>query len=87
MIDIIYRSKREYENKDKTAKVVVSYEIGEMKSIAGTAIAVTADKVIIDVVCTFEGAMRLVNNHWEQAKTDAVDKSIDKKLREKSLIV
>ena len=87
MIDIIYRSKRAFKTKDATVNARAVYEIGEIKSIAGVAIAVTADKVIIDVVCTFDSAMKLINDHWEQAKADAVDKSIDEKLREKSLIV
>jgi hypothetical protein len=87
MIKTIYRSNRVFENKDKTATASVVYEIGEMKSSIDTSIAVIADKVIIEVVCTFDEAMQSINRHWEQVKAEAVDRSIDEELREKHLIM
>ena len=86
MIDIIYRSKRVFESKDKSAKAKVAYEIGEMRSVAGVSIAIIANKAIIDVVCTFEDAVLSINNHWEKVKEKAIDKIIDKELKAKRLI-
>ena len=87
MIKTIYRSSRVFESKDKTATASVVYEIGEMKSSIGTSISVIADKAIIEVVCTFDEAMQSINKHWEQVKIEAVDKIIDKELKEKHLIM
>ena len=85
MIKTIYRSNRVFESKDKTATASVVYEIGEMKSSVGVAMAVIADKAIIEVVCTFDEAMQSINKHWEEAKKEALNKSIDKELKEKRL--
>ena len=87
MIKTIYRSNRVFETKDKAITASVVYEIGEMKSSIGTSMAVIADKAIIGVVCTFDEAMQSINKHWEQVKMEAVNKSIDKELKEKHLIV
>ena len=87
MIKTIYRSNRVFETKDKTATASVVYEIGEMKSSIDTAFAVVANNEIIKVVCTFDEAMQSINKHWEQVKMEAVNKSIDKELKEKNLIV
>ena len=87
MIKTIYRSNRVFETKDKTATASVVYEIGEMKSSIDTSFAVIADDEIIEVVCTFDEAMQSINKHWEQVKAEAVDRSIDKELKEKHLIV
>ena len=86
MIKTIYRSNRVFESKDKTATASVVYEIGEMKSSIGSVIAVIADKETIEVVCTFDEAMQSINKHWEQVKMEAVNKSIDKELKEKHLL-
>ena len=85
MIKTIYRSNRVFESKDKTATASVGYEIGEMKSSIGVAMAVLANKAIIEVVCTFDEAIQSINEHWEQVKMEAVDKNIDKELEEKRL--
>ena len=87
MIKTVYRSNRAFENKDKTATVSVAYEVGEMKSSIGATMTVAVDGAIIEVVDTFEDAMQSINEHWEQVKMEAVDKSIDKELKEKRLIV
>ena len=87
MTKTIYRSNRVFENKDKTATASVVYEIGEMKSSIDTSMAVMADKAIIEVVRTFDDAIQLINEHWEQVKIETVDKTIDKELKEKRLIV
>ena len=87
MIKTIYRSNRVFEGKDKTATASVVYEIGEMKSSIGVAMSVMADKVIIEVVCTFDEAIQSINKHWEQVKMEAMNKSIDKELKEKRLRV
>ena len=83
MIEVIYRSNRVYESKDKTATASVVYEIGEMKSSIDTSMAVLADKAIIEVVCTFDEAIQSINKHWEEVKMEAMNKSIDKELKEK----
>ena len=85
MIKTIYRSNRVFESKDKAATASVVYEIGEMKSSIGISNPVVADNVIIEVVNTFDEAMQSINKHWEQVKMEAVNKSIDKKLKEKRL--
>ena len=85
MIETIYRSNRTFESKDKTATASVVYEIGEMKSSIGVSMSVMADKAIVEVVCTFDEAMQSINKHWEQVKIEAVNKSIDKELKEKRL--
>ena len=87
MIKTIYRSNRVFESKDKTATASVVYEIGEMKSSIGISNPVVADNVIIEVVNTFDEAMQSINKHWEQVKAEAMDKSIDKELKEKRLRV
>ena len=87
MIKTIYRSNRVYESKDKKATASVVYEIGEMKSSIDTSMSVMADKAIIEVVCTFDEAMQSINKHWEQVKIEAVNKNIDKELKEKRLRV
>ena len=85
MIKTIYRSNRVFESKDKTATASVVYEIGEMKSSIDTSMSVMADGAIIEVVCTFDEAMQSINKHWEQVKMEAVNKNIDKELKEKRL--
>ena len=87
MIKTIYRSNRVFETKDKATTASVVYEIGEMKSSIGVSMPVMADRAIIEVVCTFDEAMQSINKHWEQVKMEAVDKSIDKELKEKRLRV
>ena len=87
MIEVIYRSNRVFESKDKTATASVVYEIGEMKSSIDISMAVMADKAIIEVVCTFDEAMQSINKHWEEVKMETVNKNIDKELKEKRLIV
>ncbi len=87
MIKTIYRSNRVFESKDKTATASVVYEIGEMKSSINISMAVLANKAIIEVVSTFDEAMQSINKHWEQVKMEAVDKNIDKELKDKHLIV
>ena len=87
MIGTIYRSNRVFESKDKTATASVVYEIGEMKSSIGVSIPVMADKAIIEVVCTFDEAIQSINKHWEEVKMEAVNKTLDKELKEKHLIV
>ena len=87
MIKTIYRSNRVFESKDKTTTASVVYEIGEMKSSIDTSMAVMADKAIIEVVCTFDEAIQSINKHWEQVKMEAMNKSIDEKLKEKRLRV
>ena len=85
MIETIYRSNRVFESKDKTATASVVYEIGEMKSSIDISMAVIADDKIIEVVCTFDEAIQSINKHWEQVKIEAVNKSIDKELKDKHL--
>ena len=87
MIKTIYRSNRVFETKDKATTASVVYEIGEMKSSIDTSFAVLANDEIIEVVCTFDDAIQSINKHWEQIKMEAVDKSIDKELKEKHLVV
>ena len=87
MIKTIYRSHRGFQGKDKKATARVVYEIGEIKSSIGTVISVIANKETIEVVSTFDEAMQSINKHWEQVKAEAVDKGIDKELKEKHLIV
>ena len=87
MIKTIYRSHRSFQSKDGKAASWITYEIGEMKSSIDTSMAVIADDVIIEVVCTFDDAIQSINRHWEQVKAEAVDKIIDKELKEKHLIV
>ena len=87
MIKTIYRSNRVFESKDKTATASVVYEIGEMKSSIGISILAIADEAIIKMVNTFDEAMQSINEHWERVKAEAVNKNIDKKLKEKHLIV
>lgn len=85
MMKTIYRSHRGFQSKDKKATARVVYEIGEMKSSIDTSMAVIADKAIIEVVCTFDDAIQSINKHWEQVTAEAVNKSIDKELKEKRL--
>ena len=87
MIKAIYRSNRVFESKDGSATASVVYEIGEMKSSIGVSMPVMADRAIIEVVCTFDEAIQSINKHWEEVKMEAANKSIDKKLKEKNLIV
>ena len=87
MTKTIYRSNRVFVTRDKTAIANVVYEIGEMKSSIGISMSVIADNVIIEVVCTFDEAIQSINEHWEQVKIEAVNKNIDKELKEKRLIV
>ena len=87
MIKTIYRSNRVFESKDKTATASVVYEIGEMKSLIDTSMVSVANDEIIEVVCTFDEAMQSINKHWEEVKMEAMNKSIDKELKEKHLIV
>ena len=87
MIKTVFRSHRRFQGKDKKATARVVYEIGEMTSSIGTVISVIANKETIEVVCTFDDAIQSINKHWEQVKAEAVDKSIDKELKEKHLIV
>ena len=83
MIKTVFRSHRVFESKDKTATASVVYEIGEIKSSVGTVMSVIANKETIEVVSTFDEAMQLINRHWENVTAEAVDKSIDKELKEK----
>ena len=83
----IYRSNRVFESKDKTTTISVVYEVGEMKSLIGTTIIVTADGAIIEVVDTFDEAIQSINKHWERITSEAVDRSIDRELKEKDLIM
>ncbi len=87
MIKTVYRSHRSFQSKDGKAAAWITYEVGEMKSSIDTSFAVIADDVIIEVVCTFDDAIQSINRHWEQVKAEAVNKSIDKELKEKHLIV
>lgn len=87
MIKTIYRSHRSFQSKDGKAAAWITYEVGEMKSSIDTSFAVVADDVIIEATCTFDEAMQSINRHWEQVKMEAVNKSIDKELKEKHLIV
>ena len=87
MIETIYRSNRVFESKDKKATASVVYEVGEMKSSIGTSMAVIANKETIEAVCTFDDAMQSINEHWEQVKAEAINKSIDKELEEKHLVL
>ena len=87
MTKTIYRSHRGFQSKDGKATARVVYEIGEMRSSIGSVIAVIADKETIEVVSTFDEAMQSINRHWEKVTAEAVDKSIDKELKEKRLIV
>ena len=83
----IYRSNRVFESKDKTTTISVVYEVGEMKSLIGTTIIVTADGAIIEVVDTFDEAIQSINKHWEKITLEAVDRSIDRELKEEDLIM
>ena len=87
MIKTIYRSNRVFESKDKTATASVVYEIGEMKSSIDISNPVIANNVIIEVVNTYDEAIQSINKHWEEVKMEAMNKSIDKELKEKRLIV
>jgi len=58
-----------------------------MKSSIDTSFAVVANDEIIEVVCTFDDAIQSINRHWENVTAEAVNKSIDKELKEKHLIV
>ena len=87
MIKTVFRSHRSFQSKDGKAAAWADYEIGEMKSSIGTSFAVIADDEIIEVVCTFDDAIQSINKHWEQVTAEAVNKSIDKELKEKHLIV
>ena len=87
MIKTVYRSHRGFQSKDGKATARVVYEVGEMKSSIDTSFAVVANDEIIEVVCTFDDAMQSINKHWEQVKAEAVNKSINKELKEKHLIV
>ena len=87
MMKTVYRSNRAFESKDKTATASIVYEIGEMKSSIGTSIFTMADEAIIEAVDNFDEAIQSINKHWEQVKMEAADKSIDKELKEKHLIV
>ena len=87
MIKTIYRSNRVFESKDKTATASVVYEIGEMKSSIDISNPVIANNVIIEVVNTYDEAIQSINKHWEEVKMEAMNKSIDKELKEKRLRV
>ena len=87
MIKTVFRSYRSFQSKDGKAAAWADYEVGEMKSSIDTSFAVTADKAIIEVVCTFDEAMQSINKHWKQVTAEAVNKSIDKELKEKHLVV
>lgn len=87
MIKTVFRSHRSFQSKDGKAAAWADYKVGEMKSSIGSVIAVIADKETIEIVCTFDEAMKSINKHWEQVKMEAVNKSIDKELKEKHLIV
>ena len=87
MIKTIYRSNRMFETKDKDTTASVVYEIGEMKSSIDTSFVVVANDEIIEVACTFDDAIQSINKHWEQVTAEAVNKSIDKELKEKHLIM
>ena len=87
MMKTIYRSHRGFQSKDKKVTARVVYEIGEMRSSIDTSFAVVANDKIIEVVCTFDDAIQSINKHWEQVKMEAVNKNIDKELKEKRLIV
>ena len=87
MIKTIYRSHRGFQSKDGKATARGVYEIGEMKSSIDTSFAVVANDKIIEVVCTFDDAMQSINEHGEQVKMEAVNKSIDRELKEKHLMV
>jgi hypothetical protein len=87
MIKTIYRSNRVFESKDKTATASVVYEIGEMKSSIDISNPVIANNVIIEVVNTYDEAIQSINKHWEEVKMEAVNKIIDKELKEKRLRV
>lgn len=83
----IYRSHRGFQSKDGKAAAWADYEVGEMKSSIDTSFAVIADDEIIEVVCTFDDAMQSINRHWEQVKMEAVNRSIDRELKEKHLMM
>ncbi len=87
MIKTVFRSHRSFQSKDGKAAAWITYEVGEMKSSIDTSFGVIADDKIIEVVCTFDEAMQSINKHWEQVKAEAVDKGIDKELKEKHLVV
>ena len=87
MIKTIYRSNRSFQCKDGKAASWITYKVGKMKSSIDTSFVVIADDEIIEVVRTFDDAMQSINKHWEQVKAEAVDKNIDKELKEKHLIV
>lgn len=87
MIKTVYRSHRSFQSKDGKAAAWITYEVGEMKSSIDTSFAVVADDVIFEATCTFNDAMQSINKHWEQVKMEAVNKSIDKELKEKHLMM
>ena len=87
MMKTVYRSNRVFESKDNNAAASIVYEICEMKSSIGTSIFPIADEAIIGTVDTFNEAIQSINKHWEQVKAEAVNKSIDKELKEKRLTV
>lgn len=87
MIKTVYRSHRGFQCKDKKTTINVVYEIGEITSSVGTVMSVIADKETIEVVLTFDEAMQSINKHWKHAVAEAVDRSIDKELKEKHLVV
>ncbi len=86
MIKTVFRSHRSFQSKDGKAAAWADYEVGEMKSSIDTSFAVVANDEIIEVVCTFDEAMQSINKHWEQVKVEAVNKSIDKELKDKHLL-
>ena len=87
MIKTVFRSHRSFQSKDGKAAAWADYEVGEMKSSIDTSFAVVANDEIIEVVCTFDEAMQLINRHWEKVTAEAVDRSIDEELREKHLMM
>jgi hypothetical protein len=86
MIKTVFRSHRSFQSKDGKAAAWITYEVGEMKSSIDTSFAVVANDDLIEVVCTFDEAMQSINRHWEKVTAEAVDRSIDKELKEKHLI-
>jgi hypothetical protein len=87
MIKTVFRSHRSFQSKDGKAAAWITYEVGEMKSSIDTSFAVVANDDLIEVVCTFDDAIQSINKHWEQVKMEAVNRSIDKELKEKHLTV
>jgi hypothetical protein len=87
MIETVFRSHRSFQSKDGKAAAWADYEVGEMKSSIDTSFAVVANDEIIEATCTFDEAMQSINKHWEQVKIEAVNKSIDRELKEKHLMM